>query len=395
MRFLRLLTYFCMACSLFLWVPDIQLTVELRVGFLYTAGLGALGFLATGGLKHTLDRKYLALVGGFVVASSLALLVHPPLRDALVGRPLLHPGMLSLWASVACGFFWLQEQSKKQVLVVAYGLVCLWGLLNLLLQSSSERLGALGVQVHYASFLWLVGIVIGWWLFGEFTARRRLILGCQIFLTCCVILSGTRLTIALALLVSLIYAVFAHRNKRMLLVGAAVGLGASIALVTFTSNRVANSSYLGESISFRKSLVVAAVSSSLPDLMLGGGVGAIETAISQNSDSSPLLAASFAEGWIFESSHNYVVDTMVERGIIATLLLLIIIVLAFRSVYQQRSRESFMGAGVLLVTVLYVLGNNINVQVELILWLAIVPLLGLNLASKTQTPGNHKHKQVH
>ncbi len=375
MRFWRLLTYICMACSLFLWVPDVQLTVGVRVGFLYAAGLSSLCFLATGGFKHTLSQRRIVLVGSFVLLSSIALLVHPPLHDALVGRPLLHPSILSLWASVACGLFWLQEQNKRLILVVAYGLITLWGLLNLLLQSSSERLGALGVQVHYASFLWLVGIVIGWWLFHEFKARKRLIVGCQIFLTCCVILSGTRLTIVLALLASVIYLVFAHRNKRAMLLGVVVGLVVCSMLAVLTSNRVMNNDYLTESISFRKSLVVAAMPSILPAVLFGGGMGAVEAAITHNSDSSPLLAASFAEGWRFESSHNYLIDTLVERGIIVTLLLLIILLLAFRSAYLVKNRESNLQVSVLLVSVMYVLGNNINVQVEMILWLAMLPLL--------------------
>lgn len=339
------------------------------------AGLSSLCFLATSGFKHTLSQRCLVLVGSFVLFSSIALLVHPALRDALIGRPLLHPSMLSLWASVACGFFWLQERNKRQVLVIAYGLIALWGMLNLLLQSSSERLGALGVQVHYASFLWLVGIVIGWWLFDEFTARKRLIVGCQVFLTCCVILSGTRLTIVLALLASVIYLAFAHRNKRALLLGVVAGLVVCSTLAVLTSNRVMNNDYLTESIRFRKSLAVAALPSISPAVLLGGGVGAVEAVITQNSDSSPLLAASFAEGWIFESSHNYLVDTLVERGIIVVVLLLIILLLAFRAAYLARNRESNLQVSVLLVSVLYVLGNNINVQVEMILWLAMLPLL--------------------
>ncbi len=380
MRLWRLLTYLCMACSLFLWVPDTHLTLQLRVGFLYAAGLGALCVLISSGRKKIFRLHNLGLVGLFVGVSSMALLVHSPLRDALLGRPLLHPGVLSLWASVLCGYFWLQEQQKTPVLTVFYGFASVWGVLNLLMQSSSERLGALGVQVHYASFLWLLAMLIGWWLFDQALSHRRLILGTQFFLLCCIILSGTRLTIVLALLTTLFYVVFAHRNRRSLHVVFAVGLGASIALVTLTSNRLTDASYLAESISFRKSLVVAALPLSVPDLMFGGGIGAIETAISQNSASSPLLAASFAEGWIYESSHNYLIDLVVERGLIAALVFVLLVIVALNNAFRVRSDDTRIHAAIVVVCIVYILGNNINVQVEMILWMALLPLLSLRSA---------------
>ena len=133
-------------------------------------------------------------------------------------------------------------------------------------------------------------------------------------------------------------------------------------------SRLQSADYFQESAAYRFHLVQASLPGTAKDLLFGGGVGSIEQNIENNRGRYADIAVDPRELVRFESSHNYLVDVLVERGLVVAVLLVLVIVQALRSASDKNSPARAL----LICTAAYLLVNNINLQMELLLWVGIV-----------------------
>ncbi len=311
-----------------------------------------------------------------LACSILFLLLTSYPMDALIGNPLVHPGVLSLCSSVAVGLL-ITTFDKDQLFRYTYNIIVGWGAINFLfwvVGGGDTRLGFLDSQVIYAAFLFAIGIILGCWHFMHQTLPRRYVVSSSLFLLLCLLLSQTRAAIILLA----IYLLFTYRAalipKRKAVAGIAVGV--VVIVIGFSSyfSRLIDYSYMAESVTYRASLIGASLPASPSQLLIGGGIGSIEDNIHAKGQQFPALAEDIKDGIIFESSHNYYADILVERGAIVLILFLLLLVVTLRH-YKRSGRHSPLIWSVVVFSLVYLLVNNINIQMELILWVGILLLV--------------------
>lgn len=355
-------------CAVMLWLPKAHALFWWRRTSLFVAGLLSLVYLLAYSRQRFKDILSNKTILAFVILSTGLLLLRSPWPAGLIGQPLVHPGLLSLLSAIAIGLF-LQSFPEERVWTVYYYAVLWWALVCLLSWTAAApggRLGFVDSQVIYASYLFMTGIIIGHWLWVKrHIGRYAAVLGIS-FLTVCLVLSQTRS----ALGITLLYFAWYYRRLLSPKLGALVLTGVvALALLLGRGSfwRLHDGAYFGESVTYRQHLVQASLPTKTTDWIFGGGVGSIEQNITNHARNYSDLAPDILRAVRFESSHNYLVDVLVERGIVITVIFARVVIRALR----KQLKDSYI-QGLLLCTVGYLLVNNINLQMELALWVMIV-----------------------
>lgn len=363
--------------GMFFWVDNLYMAFWLRRFFVGLAGLLAVSYLGLYRRDVLVGVWRQKLLTVFLLLSTLFLLITTPLTTALFGSPLVHPSLVSLYASVGIGLFLTIFPKEKLLEYIFHGTVA-WAVGNfafwLLDTHATMRLGFLDSQVIYAACLFAIGVMIGLWLYRYGTLPTRYVQSATGFLALCLLLSQTRS--ALLIMVFVIFCTFVggvrrHWRKMTILAG---GLAVTVVILGGYFGRLYNWSYFVTSVEYRVNLIQASLPDEAHKLVLGSGIGSIDRNIQNDGPRYPLLKPDIRDGIRFESSHNYFVDLVVERGLIVAALLVALCVAVLR---RQRvvSKPEGIVTAVLVFLVLFVLVNNINIQMEMTLWACIVGLL--------------------
>ena len=375
---LLLVIVISVALSFFFWVPTALTAVWLRRLWLFVAGAVSVAYLlAVRPKKIHLGLRF-SLVASLVIVSSLALLRRGPIADGLVGQPTIHPGLLSLCSAIALGLVMSIVPDKKKFFSVSYYLLCAFAALNLVnfIVAHPGRLGVLGAQINYTASLLLVALVIGNWLLHRGLLKLRSAGILQTLLFGGILLNQSRVAVIGA---TILYVLFLYRcqqksgRKATLLIALLPIIFGALAIGSL--QRLHNTTYLRTSGSYRGDLVRAAVITKPSQLWLGGGADSLQHNIGKQGLKYPLLAKDLHSGLLFESSHNYFVDLLAERGVFVLLLFCILVLLSFRqAIFSSDPNQKLFGS-ILLVSLFFLFFNNINPQQEVIVWGSMMPLL--------------------
>jgi O-Antigen ligase len=363
--------------GMFFWSVNAHMAFWLRRFFVVFAGMTALAYLLLFLGSKLVKTPYLRLVGVFLIVSALTLLVRPAPISGLIGVPHVHPSLLSLLSAVVLAYFAHLAFKPRLFLQYCHVTIIVWAVLNLFSWATLEkfhgRLGFLDSQIIYASYLFMLGIVLAIWLRQRNMLSKKLALISISFLGFCLLLSQTRSAILLTVIAVIILLRKRQLDKKhFAIVGLAAVLSGVLASVYFT--RLMDIPYFKESAAYRQQLVLSSFPQDKSQLLFGGGMQSIERNIRVNSLNFDLIWPDIQTGIRFESSHNYVADILVERGIATVLLLCIIIMYAFWCWAKNRNRLTNLYSLLLGVTCAYFFVNNINIQMEIILWICIVGL---------------------
>jgi len=374
MNVLQYFTVTALVLGLFFWAQDAYMAFWLRRFFIGLAGVSstyALLRFYRPTLKQLAENRLILLLA---LTSSLALLLSQYREDAVFGRPLVHPSLLSLFCSITIGLF-LTTIKKDSLFKYAYNVIFGWAIISFIFWAATDihtRLGFLDSQIIYAAFLFAIGVMLGCWHYRQKTLPRQYIIGSSSFLLLCLLLSQTRSALLLlAICLVYIYRSLLFKKKAVL----TIGLGATLFVIIFSSyfSRLFDYQYFVKSIEYRVNLIEASVPENPVQLLKGGGVGIIEWNIHENGHKFASLAGDTEDGIIFESSHNYFVDILVERGIVVLLLLIFVIFYAIKQGSTPDKYQEFFKI-CLIFTCVYLFINNINIQMEVILWACILLL---------------------
>ncbi|MCX6727314.1 MAG: O-antigen ligase family protein [Candidatus Saccharibacteria bacterium] len=358
--------------GMYYWSQDLYKAFWLRRFFIGAAGVIAFLYLVLYRreiLKNIWKDRKIPL---FVFLSTVVLLLNSITMNALIGTPLVHPSLVSLYASIAVGTM-IATIERTKMLIGAYLSICGWAVVNFVfwLQGhSNTRLGFIDSQVIYAACLFAIGILLGLWLYRHKKVNPKYLVPSIIFLCLCLLLSQTRS--ALIILAGLIIYDYRYSFKRylkILILSSLVAL--TLLFVRFNYfSRLANTPYFVESVLYRLNLVQA----SMPKpkgFILGEGIGSIDRNIHDNGKKYPRIGVDVEDGIRFESSHNYFVDLVVERGVIITGLFIYLLYSALRGLRNNSSANTVIRS-VLWFMILFLAVNNINIQMEVILWICII-----------------------
>ncbi|MGZ6005682.1 MAG: O-antigen ligase family protein, partial [Candidatus Saccharimonadales bacterium] len=320
-------------------------------------------------------KKGPALAAGLILLiSSISLLLHSPLSWALIGHPTVHPGLLSLLASLAVAITIARFFKIDIVFKFGYLLIILFQLANLiywLTHGVDSRLGILGIQLNYTAFLAVCGLILGVGLAQRKQMSVNSLLACEFVLMACVLMTQSRAAIALALIASALFIAVLFKQA---LKPAAVVFSALLAVMLIAGarlnsfHRLHDGQYLDSSYSYRLDLNKAVFPKHPADLILGGGVSSLERNIGQNGLQYPPIAKDIRAGWRFESSHNYFVDLLVERGLVVLFVYLCLIIMAIRAGLAAKNPDSRIAVGLLLASLLFLSVNNTNIEMESLFW---------------------------
>lgn len=367
--------------GLFLWLPTARDMFWWRRSCLLAAGGLAAVYLYCFERPRWQWLWCQHLLVGLLVIATILLLVRSPWPDGLIGRPALHPSTASLWASVFLGLF-LSTLPHRRLLKGFYAAIVWCAAVSFLFWLGSTTRGRLGFidgQIIYASYLYLVAILIGCWLWSKGELRRAAALTSLGFLFACLVLTQTRSALAiLAICLAWQYRhAFKHKLSRqanaIAVTAMVIAASTGVAIVCLLpSSRLTDRSYFAKSLTYRTQLAQAGLPRSLAGWLLGGGVGGIEANITNNASGYTDLAPDIQQGVRFESSHNYLVDLVVERGLVVTALMVALVVHALhkKPISSQGPLHALLGS-----TVLFLLVNNINLPIELLAWTSIIWLL--------------------
>lgn len=376
--------------GMFFWTPNAYMSLWMRRMFVIFAGVTSIVYLLIY-TRHLLGKqKVIPLLALFIGISATVLLLHPNPINGLIGKPHVHPSLLSLISAIGIGLFANYAIKKEELFKGAFFVIVGWAVLNLfswiVLEDMRGRLGFLDSQIIYASLLFGIGIIIGLWLYEQRVISLRLTVSAVTFLILCLILSQTRSAIALTVIaiIFLFYKYFI--SKRNLIIAA---LLASLLAVLFFGQyftRLTDKGYQAKSVRYRQQIVLASLPDNKAQLLIGGGVGSIERNVQVNGGKYDLLKPDIGQGVRFESSHNYIVDIVVERGIVVLGFMFFLIIIGLRNAYKNPSDENRLLACLLLVTAAYLAVNNINIQMEVIFWVCLTALLCIKAPNKLSTP---------
>ena len=339
-----------------------------RRSCLWLTGLLALVYLAIYARSVFARISSRSLIIMLVTTTFVLLVARSSGFSALTGRPLVHPAALSLVASVCIALF-LSTLSRPKMVAGFFYVTVWWALVCVLYWLSDTTRGRLGFvdsQVIYAAYIFMIGTIAGVWLLAKKQLPDCWIIIGVLFLLICLVLTQTRSALAITAL----FLAWNYRGllRRYLYYSLAFTASIVILLTAGSFGRLNNFDYFVESTVYRLHLVQASLPSSSTAWILGGGIGSIQDNIERNRNNYSDLAIDPKEPVIFESSHNYLIDLVVERGLLVTLLMIYTVVRALR-VRPDRGSPAKL---VLVCTVGYLLVNNINLQMELILWIVIV-----------------------
>ncbi len=356
----------------------------LRRFFVGLAGVLAISYLGLYRRDILASATRQKLLVTLLLTTTIFLFITSPVRSALYGYPLVHPSLLSLYASVAIGLFLTCLPVRRVLEYIFHGTV-IWAIGNfifwLLDTHATMRLGFLDSQVIYAACVFAIGVLLGLWHYRYGKLPTRYVRIATGFLLLCLLLTQTRSAIVLLVVIVLwkfTGSVRRHWHKTLALI---TGFLVAAVLLGGYFGRLYDVSYLGESVEYRLNLVQASMPKDTGSLLIGEGVGSIERNIQENSKSYPLLAPDIQDGIRFESSHNYAVDLLVERGIIVTGLYIGLCVLALRRRYTVSSPKGIVQA-IAIFLALFLAVNNINIQMEMSLWVCILYLVRANSSKK-------------
>lgn len=362
-----------------LWWPNVRLVLEQRRFWLLTAGELSVVYLLLRP-KFQASAKITFLVAAIVIANFISLLHQNSFKNAFLGFPVVHSGMLSLLSALAVALVFSMNQHKRQLWLYIYAVLVAFGIANLLYwitHGHAERLGVIGIQINYSALLFLIGLVIGtwlllrqvsWWLYGS-----------QAILLLALLLTQSRVEILLGLIVILVSCIKLTPGRLRLAVGAGIVLIGCISLLSFS--RLRSPSYFATSWRYRVHLIQASLPTQPSRLLLGGGVGSLEENIQTNGQRFPDLRHDIQGGWHFESSHNYLVDLLVERGVIVLSLFVWLNWLAIARALQSK-HHNWLLLSIYACTLGFLLFDNNTMQTELILWCC---LLGLSFRQSKTT----------
>ncbi|MCX6727207.1 MAG: O-antigen ligase family protein [Candidatus Saccharibacteria bacterium] len=384
--FLQYVTSVCLILGLFYWETNLYQAFWFRRFFAIFAGVLSLASIMS--FRRELlvvlaKRKALML---FMGISSVSLIFQSSLWQAFFGYPLVHPALASMFSSVCIGL-WLTTLDRVSILKTAYYATLAWSsicFIYWLQDDISLRLGFVHSQVIYAACLFALGGMLALWHFNNKTLPRIFVVSSGLFLFACLLLSQTRS----ALLLLIVYILFSnrqsiltHKKVSLLLAGLAV---MSVALSGLYFSRLYNTGYLTRSVEYRMNLAQASFPSNDSQLLFGGGMGSIENNIHDNAPKYVLLEGDIKDGIKFESSHNYLVDIVVERGLLAALLFVFIVYQAIFAGLRLQSPADRIIFDVYVFLLLFLFFNNINIQMEILLWSCMVLLLCGGHQTKTR-----------
>ena len=379
----------CVGLGFFVWFPNSLETLWQRRLYIYLAGGLSLFYIWAHRAHIRFPKRVQWLLLGLLIVSSLSLLTGSNIVQGLIGQPIGHPSLLSLYVSMALGLLFALLPAKERLFRYIYGFLLLFGLANLaywLVHGVSMRLGLIGEQVNYTAGLLLVGLVIGNWLYLNKKLPSSLAWFSQSYLLILLLLTQSRAAIGLAL-ACLVYLTFrANKHKqRFLLSISAVGLVALATLIAASLfSRINNGHYFARSVQYRADLVLAALPRSPSTYLLGGGIGSLEHNIGTYGHEYAPINNDLSHGWRFESSHNYLIDILVERGVLVLIAFGWLMFEALRLGFGSRDSERKLLAFILLITSLFTLVNNINVGLEVIIWTCMICLLILPVGEISQ-----------
>ncbi len=369
----------CVLLGFFAWTPDALIGQWLRCFFFYGAGLGSLIYLCVYKFERQLSKYELLILGAFILFSLIGLLKGNSLADTLFGRPLSHTSLLSFAASITIGLFFSIYKRSTSLFEYIYYVIFSFSFFNLLyyLIFPQARLGAFGLHINYTAHIIIIGLIIGLWLLQNQVIKSRRVIGAQFFLLLCVVmtLSRTAIIFVVPLFLYQLYILWRADFKEITLAAAAIIILLVSLFIGIRGARITNSSYQKESFVYRYQLLQSVRPNSISALLFGEGIGSIEHNFNVRGHQYDLIKKDLSERILFESSHNYFVDIVVERGLVTFVLFCILLIHAIRKGLASNHKEDKLLMAIFIASLLFMMINNISIQQELIIFACMLSLL--------------------
>lgn len=369
----------CLFFGFFAWTPDVLIGQLLRCIFFYLAGLSALIYLVVYKFRGELSKNELGLLAAFILFSLIGLLRGNFISDTLFGRPLSHVSLLSFGVSISIGLLFSLHKRQPSLFEYTYYVIFSFSFFNLLyyLIFPQARLGAFGLHINYTAHIIIIGLIIGLWLLQNYLQKSKKIIGMQFFMWFCVVmtLSRTALLFVIPLFLYQLYILWQTGFRKITLAFALITILSGSLFISVRGTRVTNSSYQKESLAYRYQLLQSATPNSTPALLFGEGIGSIEHNFNVRGHQYNLIEKDLSQRILFESSHNYFVDIVVERGLVTFVLFCILLIHALRKGLSSNRKEDKLLMAILITSLVFMMINNIGIQQELIILTCMLSLL--------------------
>lgn len=315
------------------------------------------------------------LLGLYVLATVVSLLVHPSLRN-LFGSPLVYLGSAVLITAPGCG---LALYSLPPVKVFRWLYVSFVALAAVSLAYSlpgSWVDGRLGGVFHQADFLAVsmgLGLILGVELWRRQQFRRRWLVCAQTVLAVVLLLSQTRAVIGLMPLIILtMVALSGVPIRRKLLAAGSLTLAFVVAIAAVHAllpSRLSDAGYAVDSVRYRLHLQQYGLADSRHQALIGRGAGEVSQALRCPTLRDPELQATCHQGYYFDSSHNVFLDRVLAFGWPGGLAFTALTGLGLWHGFRGR-RIAFAVGGLFIA--LYFLTNVSSIEIETLFWIMLV-----------------------
>lgn len=378
----KLFTFTLVTLLPFLVPFDAYRNVDMQGVIVLIAGFAGMAALLTGGVRVDLNKYSRSLIGLYCIAAVAGLAFGPHNGYSILGSPYSRMGSLGLISAVMCGIV-LQQIRAAELARYMYGCISILAIVSmpytLVRAGSLHRFSGLIAQADIFGALLGCGLLIGLYLWDK-SWHRNFVISMQAYLFILLILTGTRATLVLALLLGMAWIIHASTNRvRMLFFCSGCIVLLTLGLHFIVPNRLTDASYASQSIGYRLALQKAGIQASAQKPVFGYGAGNLADALACSKLQASSLVKTCHDRYFFNSSHNIFIDRFLGIGVVGGLSFVLTVVLAVvTAIYVKRDVRIY--AYVLLFVSLYYLTNVTNVVLEVLLWTGVLQCLRTNRA---------------
>lgn len=383
---LRVLLLVSLGCGFIVWVPDHFRAYTLRYFFLLVAGILAFACIYRRRSYLPLPRYYVFFLVACLACMAATIVetifyVTPLWRypqgssawhNALLGVPVWHPGYILIVVAIlvaisidarrlfnSLGFYYCGVGYAVASLLVHLLYPYQNRLIGLDLQSNST---ALLLSIFFILGLkWHEGLKTGWVLIG------------QLIIAGVLVLTQSRLMI-FGVLVVVGLELYRHRAILNIWLLALVGVLGGMVIVLLSSRL--SLLYLEQSIVYRLELWQVGMVMAGHVQPLGAGAGSIANSLLVYGGHNNMLANTIQHNYIFDSTHNLLIDRLIEWGIAGFMLYIVTILQAVRLAWRQGDKSIFYS---IVIVLLYSIANNSFLSTEVVLWLVLLTPIKLSV----------------
>ena len=331
-----------------------------------------------------IDKLPTVLIQIFVLFIALSVIVNPHLSYNLLGAPYIRLGSLGLLSCMGIGLL-VSDVPLQKLKVYLYALIVAIALVSLpyslLKVHSLTRIGGVFAQADILACFMGCGLLLGLEIIKTYPHKKHILYPVQLLLAVLLLLTETRAVILIFVVLWIIW-MFKnyHFEFRRLILYVITLLLLAVTFQHFISDRLTNSTYATQSVSYRLALQSSALKASESRAIFGYGTGNLADALACTHLNSSQLRPTCEQGYFFNSSHNIFLDRVLEVGWLGGLSFLALVVVALRTALRGNAQKNIFAYALCLI-ILYYLTNVTSISLELIFWVFLLGCLNKQFKS--------------